>query len=111
MKLSQRQAIFSHNVASLIFYIFDAGYTCTFSEAYRPEEMAEIYAARGTGIKNSQHCKRLAVDLNLFSPEGEYLTKTNDYSEFGDYWKALDNENNWGGDFKRKDGNHFEMRG
>lgn len=111
MKLTEKQVLFAQNVAELIIFIFDNGYMCTLGEAFRTKEQAEIYAKSGIGIVNSQHCKRLAIDLNLFSQDGEYLTETKYYKKFGEYWKTLDFDNVWGGDFKSSDGNHFEMKG
>jgi hypothetical protein len=115
MKLSEAQFIFAKSVAKLINIIAENGYSCSLGEAYRTPEMAEIYAQRGTGIRNSLHCRRLAIDLNLFSPEGEFLTKSDDYAKFGLAWKRLHNMNRWGGEFhdskgnQKPDGNHFEM--
>ncbi len=106
MTLSERQQIFTRNVAKLIEYVFNAGYACTFGEAYRPQPMADLYAKQGKGIKLSLHTVRLAVDLNLFK-NGKYLTDTADYEPIGVYWEALHPENAWGGRFK--DGNHFSM--
>jgi hypothetical protein len=110
MKLSASQQVFARNVATLITKIFDCSYTCTLGEAFRTEEQANAYAAKGLGIKNSQHCKRMAIDLNLFSPSGKYLTDTEQYETFGVFWEALHPLNRWGGRFKRADGNHFEMK-
>lgn len=106
--MSERQQIFAFNVSRLISYIFTGGHSCTIGEVYRPKEMAEIYAKEGKGIVNSQHCDKLAIDLNLFSISGEYETKTEAYSHFGKYWESLHPDNRWGGRFS--DGNHFEMR-
>lgn len=107
MSLSDKQKVFTKNVAKLIEYIFFKNYSCTFGEAFRSKEQAEIYAKQGKGIKDSLHCQRLAIDLNLFSPEGKYLTQTKDYEQFGIFWESLHPENRWGGRFK--DGNHFEI--
>lgn len=107
MKLSEMQFIFTRNVAKLIEHIFEEGYYCTLGEAHRTQEQALSYAKKGLGTVNSLHCERLAIDLNLFSPTGEYLTSTEDYERFGSYWKKLNSSNRWGGDFKKKDGNHF----
>ena len=109
--LADRQKIFAKNVANLINYIFSEGYSCTFGEAYRTKEQAELYAQSGKGILISLHCKRLALDLNLFSPLGEYLTDSKDYEKFGHYWEGLHKDNRSGCFFKnKKDGNHFEMK-
>lgn len=104
-KLLSRQFAFSQDVSSLIAYIFAAGYTCSLGEVYRPPETAEIYAKKGTGIRNSKHCMRLAIDINIFCKD-KYLTKTSEYKFAGDFWESLDDKNKWGGRFS--DGNHFE---
>jgi len=106
MKLSKRQQLFTHDVSRLIDYIFKSGYACTLSEAYRTQEQANWYAEKGIGIKNSLHCQRLAIDINLFNSEGDYLSGTEDHRRFGEYWESLSSENRWGGNFN--DGNHYE---
>ena len=111
MKLSQQQAIFSSNVSILIQYIFKKDMSCTFGDAYRSIEQAELNAARGIGIANSLHCQRLAIDLNIFDRQGNYLSSiTPEYKEIGEFWESLNNANRWGGNFIRKDYNHFEMK-
>jgi hypothetical protein len=110
MTLREKQSLFARNVARLIQYLYAEGYEVTFAEAYRPPETAALYAQQGRGIADSQHTKRLAVDLNLFL-DGRYLTDSDSYRIMGAYWKTLHPENVWGGDWQRKDGNHVEMRG
>lgn len=109
MNLSEHQAKFAYDVSNLIRYIFTRGYSVTLGEAYRTPEQAELYAKQGIGIKNSLHCKRLAIDLNLFDSNGQYLPNTKDHEMFGRYWESLDPMNRWGGRFTPKqDGNHYE---
>lgn len=111
MSLSKQQQTFTLNASKLIQYIFSKNYSCTFGDAYRSPEQAEIYAKQGKGIQDSLHCQRLAVDLNLFSPDGIYLSDAKEYEQFGIFWESLDPLNRWGGRFKmRNDANHFEMR-
>ena len=110
MSLVEKQITFAVNVSRLIQYINSNKYFCTFGEAYRTKEQAEIYAHKGIGIADSQHCKRLAIDLNLFSPEAEYLQDKKSYEKFGLYWESLDKNNRWGGSFPRVDCVHFEMK-
>ena len=109
MNLSEKQQIFAVNSAKLILYINEQGYSCTFGEAFRTPEQAEWNAARGIGIKDSQHCKRLALDLNLFK-DGVYCADGESWQQFGAHWKTLNTLNRWGGDFLRKDFNHVEMQ-
>lgn len=110
MELWQKQAQFTEDVAQLLNFIFKSGYYVTLAEAYRTPEQAEIYAKEGKGIKDSLHCKRLAIDLNLFDGHGTYLKDYKDYETFGLYWERLDSMNRWGGHFSRKDSNHFERK-
>jgi len=111
MELLKKQITFGQNVAYLIMHINEQGYGCTFGEAYRSKDQAEIYAKQCKGVIDSLHCKRLAVDLNLFNSAGEYLVDYDSYKSLGDYWKSLNSANRWGGDFKNLvDSNHFEMQ-
>lgn len=111
MELWKQQAQFAEDVAMLINFIFKSGYYCTFSDAYRSPEMAALYEKEGKGIKDSQHCKRLAVDLNLFDPDGNFIAQDDEaYEKFGAYWEKLDGSNRWGGRFARKDLDHYERR-
>ncbi|MGN6347053.1 MAG: M15 family metallopeptidase [Candidatus Nitrosocosmicus sp.] len=104
MKMVEKQSKFTQMISDLIKKSYDLGYQMTFAEAYRPPEMAEIYAKDGRGIKNSLHCKRLAVDFNVFK-NGNLLTDGKDFEDLGKYWESLGGS--WGGRFK--DGNHFSL--
>lgn len=98
-KLSEKQARFCQAVARLILKADELGYAVTFGDCYRDPRCPY-------GHPNSNHRKRLAVDLNLFRG-GRYLTRTEDYAELGEYWKTLAPDAVWGGDFD--DGNHFSF--
>lgn len=110
----QEQDAFAKDIAKLLTHIHSQGYSCTFGEAWRSHEQAEIYFHQGKGIVNSLHCERLAVDLNLYSPKGEYLKERKDYEPFGIYWCSLNKKNRWGGCFHdhtgrpKPDSDHFE---
>lgn len=110
MTLSDKQHVFAMNVSKLLQHVESLGYTCSIGEILRSKEQAEIYVKEGKGILDSQHCKKLAVDLFIFS-NGKYLEQKSDYKPLGDYWESLDPENRWGGNFPRVDCVHFEMRG
>ncbi|NBN68387.1 M15 family peptidase, partial [Proteus sp. G2609] len=73
MTLGEKQRKFTRMIADLIIFAYDNGYELTFSEAYRTPEQAQLNAKSGSGIKNSLHTQRLAVDFNLFK-DGKYLT-------------------------------------
>lgn len=111
MTLSQKQRKFTLLVARLILWAYSKGYELTLSEAYRTPEQAKLNAKSGKGISNSLHTQRLAIDLNLFI-KGVYQAGALAYKPLGDYWKSLDPECCWGGDFKGKtagDGGHFSI--
>lgn len=107
MSLLKNQQMFAFNVSRLLAFIYSKGLRCTLGEVWRTPEQAELNAKRGIGIKNSLHCSRLAIDINLFSDHNEYLIDSEDYRVIGQYWESLHRLNKWGG---LKDGNHFEMR-
>jgi hypothetical protein len=110
MSLQIKQSLFAKNVGILINYIYSLDMACTFGDAFRSIEQAELNASKGIGIKDSLHCKRLAIDLNLFDSAGNYISSiSDDYKKIGSFWKNLHEGNRWGGDFKRVDLNHFEM--
>lgn len=110
MFLWEKQALFVQNVASLVQFINSKGWHVSFGEAFRTPEQALIYANTGKGIVNSLHCKKLAIDLNLFDKDGHYIATEDPYEPFGEYWETLHHFNRWGGRFTRGDANHFEMQ-
>jgi hypothetical protein len=109
MTLSEKQRLFTRLIGRLIAWAYSHGYEFTFGEAYRTPEQAALNAKTGAGISNSLHIQRLAIDLNLFQG-GVYRTDSAAYKPLGDYWKTLDPDCCWGGDFSsRPDGNHFSL--
>lgn len=95
MSLRKQQSKFVKAIAKLIDYATEQGYELTFGDAY----------AFTGHTWNSKHYKRLAIDLNLFK-DGEFLEKTEDHELLGDYWISIGGI--WGGNFPKKDGNHYE---
>jgi len=108
MSLRSKQSTFVFNISKLIQRAYSLGYELTFGEALRSQAQADLNAASGAGISNSLHLQKLAIDLNLFK-DGKYLSASADHAELGAYWKTLDPENRWGGDFRKPDGNHYSM--
>lgn len=104
MTLGEKQREFTLMVASLIRWAYEHEYELTFGEAYRTPEQAALNAKNGTGIANSLHTKRLAVDFNLFR-EGKFLQYTEDHQPLGEYWESIGGT--WGGRFG--DGNHYSL--
>ncbi len=104
MTLHQKQVIFAGMVSKLIVKAGELGYEITLGEAYRTPEQAALNAKKGTGIKRSLHCDRLAIDINLFR-NGVYLTASTDHRELGEWWESQGGS--WGGRFN--DGNHYAL--
>ena len=117
LTLQQKQSRFSVLVAQLILQANSMGYDVTFGEAWRSAEVASFQvkknAEKGTGIINSLHRIRLAVDLNLFiKASGTYLTQSEQYRKLGEWWERQsvgEIRCIWGGRFRRQDGNHFSV--
>ena len=107
-RLSDAQKEFAQHVAELIKFIDSRGYSVTLGDAYRdPRSHGEMGTRKAYGRAKSAHKQRLAIDLNLFDAEGNYLRDSRAHAPFGEFWKGLHPENRWGGDFKNPDGNHY----
>ena len=110
MSLGSAQRQFTRHVADLIDFIYDSGYEATFGDAYRDPRSHSPMGIHGVyGRPYSAHKQRLAVDLNLFK-DGVYLRHTESHKPFGEFWKGLHPDNRWGGDFEKKDGNHYSRK-
>jgi len=98
MSLGNKQRKFTLMIAELIIWAYENGFELTFDDAY----------AKDGHSKNSFHYKRLAVDLNLFiNVDGKpvYQKTTEAHRTIGEKWLSMGGT--WGGNFKRKDGNHY----
>jgi hypothetical protein len=56
------------------------------------------------GKKHSKHWDGLAIDLNLYKPDGTWLRDTRDHAALGAWWESIGGV--WGGRYQ--DGNHYE---
>lgn len=110
LTLLQKQQIFASLIPLLINKAIELGYQCTGGELWRPPEMAAIYAKRGTGIKNSLHELKLAIDINLFR-NGVFLTDNEAHRMLGTWWESISAGKEyvtaWGGHWG--DGNHYSI--
>lgn len=112
MSLSDEQWLFLQDVAKLIQFAAQAGFKLTGGELMRTSEQQEIYLKTGKStIGNSLHLKRLAIDFNIFLPNGALLQKAEEGQVLGDFWTSLSPRNRWGGNWTTfKDAPHFERR-
>lgn len=109
MSLRKKQSRFAVCLGKLIAFATEKGWEVTMGDAYRdPRVHGEHGTKKGYGSSRSMHKLRLAADLNLFV-DGQYITSGDHpvYQELGAYWKTLDEDARWGGDFD--DANHFSF--
>jgi len=109
MTLIEKQKAFPLLLATFYTRLSALGYEFTLGDSYRDPALARYYADLGIGIKNSNHCLRLAQDINLFK-NGVFLVNDRDYKEAGLLWESLSTSNitcSWGGHFG--DGDHFSI--
>ena len=109
MSLVPEQAAFLLDVCRLIQHATEQGWTVTGGELYRTLEQQQLHVKAGRSkTMNSQHMKRLAVDLNFFR-DGELVWDRNRIAPLGSYWETLSPKNRWGGNFRSLvDVPHFE---
>lgn len=116
MSLVREQSIFLSHVADLIKKASELGFLTSGGELYRTTEQQALHVKNGRSTTmNSQHLKRLAVDINFFvpAPDGDLkLTyDVEDLRPLGEFWEALDEANRWGGNWSSfKDTPHFERQ-
>jgi len=109
MGLVKEQAAFLLDVCKLINHATERGYVITAGELYRTLEQQQIYLKTGRSkTLNSNHLKRLAIDLNFFV-NGKLTWDKKVLAPIGEYWESLSPKNKWGGNFKSLvDVPHFE---
>ena len=109
MTLREARCKFSSALASLILQAEALGYEIALDEG-----MERLTAKDPTSdhMPGSLHHSGLAQDVLLYL-NGEYLTRTEDYTALGEFWEGLGKTLNlplaWGGRFTHKDGNHFSL--
>lgn len=97
--LIEAQQAFLIHAAQLIIKATELGFIVTAGELWRPDEMQRIYVQTGRSkTLDSQHGKRLAIDLNLFR-DGQ-LCGREAILPLGKWWESLDEKNRWGGSWR-----------
>lgn len=112
------QAEFLLDAAKLIQKATELGFVVTAGELWRPQEMQELYVKTGRSkTLDSQHGKRLAIDLNLF--RDGILCNRAQIAPLGQWWESLNQKNRWGGSWRGQveakkssfvDAPHFERQ-
>lgn len=114
MTLREQQSKFVYCIGLLIKFAYYRGYALTLGEG-------KLYATRKGWLQGKlqsfrdavhklggKHYDGLAIDFNLFVDD--LLIRNGSHpawQDMGRYWKSLDNDATWGGDFADVDSNHF----
>lgn len=107
--LSQKRVRFTRGVALLIQKAAELGYGAALDQVKRTQVEANANANSGAGIAHSLHLDGLAADLNLYKPDGAYITDATGHAQLGSWWKSLGPDYYWGGDFTKRDYNHYSL--
>ena len=98
--LREKQTRFMRMTGLLFQYIdLQPGWSATYGEAYRVKARADTHP-------NSNHHRRLAIDINLFI-DGAYQSSSDAHQPLGAFWELLATDAVWGGHFG--DGNHYSL--
>ncbi len=125
--LRQKQSRFARKLPRLLDHCHKLGYDVTLGEVLRSDEQAEINALGehgrervaqllerefpllavkirnngkwANGIRDSLHCYKLAIDLQLFDAQGRWIQDSGPYVALGTYWKSLGADHRAGSDF------------
>lgn len=109
-KLLTEQWEFLKDVAVLISHIESLGFTASGGELQRTQFQQDEYYRQGkTKTHNSQHLKKLAIDLHIFR-DGKLVEDVEKLKEIGNFWRMLSGQNEAGMFWKFKDVPHFERR-
>jgi len=108
MSLGLEQEAFSRDVAMLLNEAHNLGYNVRLGEAMRTEEQQALYVKTGKSkTMNSQHIKKLAIDLHFTKAGGDGSIVYP--KELGVFWESLSKMNEWGGHWKTfVDKPHFQ---
>lgn len=105
MSLVDEQHAFLMDVAKLLVKAQQLGYLVTGGELWRTPEQEALYVQEGkSNTMNSNHLRRLAIDLNCFIGKNAVVPR-----DLGEFWEGLNPLNRWGGNFTiLRDTDHFE---
>jgi hypothetical protein len=107
MSLGKKQELFMRLLPRLIDKAHDLGFEIRGGDLFRdPRVHGAIGQKKSYSSANSKHKEKCAIDLNLFK-DGEFLQKTSDHKELGEWWENQHELCKWGGRFN--DGNHYEL--
>ena len=99
-ELGDKQKLLTRLLPRLLDKAHELGYEVSLGDAYRDPRLHGVPGKRMEwhqyGSMNSNHKRRLAIDLNLFM-DGAYLGDTASHRELGTFWESLHKDCVWGG--------------
>ncbi len=112
LDLQSKQFLFSRLLTALLKKAWELGFEVKMGYALRSQREQDALVASGASkTRRSNHLRSLAVDLLLFRErdpgEWEYMTRSEEYRDLGEYWETLHPLCRWGGRFS--DGGHFSI--
>lgn len=100
VSLRDKQFLFLQDVSLLIIFCVENDIVVTGGELHRtPYQQKEYLRTGKSQTMNSDHLRKLAIDLNFFF-NGKLSYSKEEIGPVAVYWKSLRPENYWGGDFK-----------
>ena len=110
MKLGKKQELFMRLLPRLIDKAHELGFEIRGGDLFRDPRAHEKMGVKGPyGSTNSKHKLKCAIDLNIFK-DGKFIRTTKGHKELGEWWEEQHLLCQWGGNFGKKDGNHYEIR-
>jgi hypothetical protein len=108
MTLREKRLVFTRHLGKLLAWLETGGYHHAVDETKRSWcRQIQLLATGASKTRHSKHLDGLAVDILLYDSQGNYLTEWHHYRAAGAFWKSLDPENVWGGDWGW-DADHFQ---
>lgn len=99
LTLGQQQEQFSRQVIELMSKALELGFEIRLGEALRTPEQQKLYFNSGASkTMDSQHLKKLAIDLNLMKDGA--LATAKQIHDLGKWWESRDPLNRWGGSWR-----------
>ena len=114
MTLKEKRVAFSLAISRLMVWANDHvhGFGVAYGEGYVALTDAADGDHDGPHQKNGAHYSGLGVDLVMWNDiTGDYVSNGDHpaWKMLGAQWKRSDSLARWGGDFKKRDANHFSF--
>ncbi len=113
MTHGDRRRLFTLNIALLIQWAHSRDERLALGRGQTPR--TNDYSLHPDGLAEDMHLyientrQSSVTEDNPLGLYWSYRRSTKAHYRCGQFWKSLHPDNRWGGDFKKKDGNHYSM--